>query len=883
MSRLKTAYEQSKVIGPLYTGGPVALASDGLHIISCVGEEALLTRLSDGQELRRFITDSETIHSLCLTPSASHLVIFTGSLSLHIFEDPLAPPSSANNTVHPTRVIHKAHEAPVHVCKVDPTSSLLASGSADGVVKVWDIRRGHITHAFKGHGGVVSALVFRYTHDTSSVVVTEPELHLITASVDTRIRIFDLSPASSRQGSGKPVAVLEGHSSVPRGLDVTPDGKWLLSAGRDSIALLWDLHGNSTSSKKKGVKRGILSSSLSRTITILERVEAAGWVDNEDGALHFFTAGQKGIVKIWDARSGSSLCALNEAVEENEEEQREIVYASCIRDKSIIMTVHADQNILLFSVSSRSLIQQLIGFNDEIVAASFLSFSTQDSHIAIAANSSLIRIYSVEGNDARLLPGHSGIVLSLCSSAKKRFLASGSKDKSARLWTFSKVLSAWLNVAVCEGHAESVGAVALSRKYYGADPDREAPRFMFTGSQDRTIKMWDLSPVSSTVDSTTNVPVRCKSLTTHKAHEKDINSLDVSPNDRYLASGSQDKTAKIYEIVYTADGTRGEIKLLGTCKGHKRGVWTVKFGHVERVLATGSGDKTVKLWNLDDFSCVKTFEGHTNSVLQVEFLNQDMQIASAASDGLLKLWNVRTEECVSTMDNHENKVWALAVSSDESMIVTGAADSVITLWRDCTKEKQLERQAGLEKTVLQEQDFSNYLAMKDYQNAISLALAMDRPGRLLSLFKQVICPDVPDLNSIEVGSVTGKTSVDMVLKKLPAVELASLLRHVRDWNANAKTSPVAQGILNALFKLRTVDDIADALQANISSTPFKSISGSTNSTLSLNELIQTLIPYTERHLARLDRLVQDSYVLDYVLGEMDGGLIVEDDGMEIDL
>lgn len=186
-------------------------------------------------------------------------------------------------------------------------------------------------------------------------------------------------------------------------------------------------------------------------------------------------------------------------------------------------------------------------------------------------------------------------------------MASGGKDKSARIWAYGVDSGTWNCVAICEGHAESIGAVAMSQ--YPAKTDGAAhPKFMFTGSQDRTLKMWDLSSVPLSDDSLTEEPLRCKSLTTHKAHEKDINSLDIAPNDRLLASGSQDRTAKVYEIDYvvTASGAvRGEIKLLGTCKGHKRGVWTVKFGRTERVLATGSGDKSIKLWSLDDFTCVK--------------------------------------------------------------------------------------------------------------------------------------------------------------------------------------------------------------------------------------------------------------------------------------
>jgi U3 small nucleolar RNA-associated protein 13 len=181
---------------------------------------------------------------------------------------------------------------------------------------------------------------------------------------------------------------------------------------------------------------------------------------------------------------------------------------------------------------------------------------------------------------------------------------------------------------------------------------------------------------------------------TLKAHEKDINSLDVSPNDKLLVSGSQDRTARVYEIDYSSGKTiRGELKLLGICKGHKRGIWTVRFGRTERVLATGSGDKTIKLWSLDDFTCVKTFEGHTNSVLRIDFINMGMQLVSAASDGLVKVWNVKEEECITTMDNHEDKVWALAISSDEATIVSGSADSMVTFWEDCTEQLEEEKEA----------------------------------------------------------------------------------------------------------------------------------------------------------------------------------------------
>lgn len=277
-----------------------------------------------------------------MSPNGKHLLLFTSSLALRIFEIPSST-APLTRPVQPTRVTARAHDAPVHVCKTDPTSTYLASGSADGVVKVWDIQRGFITHVFKGHGGVVSALAFNYPFDPSSVHRVE-KMQLITASVDTRIRIFDLSAAAARAGApSKPEAVLEGHVSVPRALDVSSDGKWLLSGGRDSVVLIWDisseaaLASKSRSSKGKG-KEKEYSPVLFKTIPILERVEALGILKSDEDVtgttsapmkLRFYTAGEKGIVKIWDAVDSKMLFALgqeHEDVSEDQEEQRQIVH-----------------------------------------------------------------------------------------------------------------------------------------------------------------------------------------------------------------------------------------------------------------------------------------------------------------------------------------------------------------------------------------------------------------------------------------------------------------------------------------------------------------------------------------------------------------------------
>jgi U3 small nucleolar RNA-associated protein 13 len=140
-------------------------------------------------------------------------------------------------------------------------------------------------------------------------------MHLISASVDTRIRIFNLTEGSST--SSKPEAVLEGHVSVPRGLDVSRDGRWLVSGGRDSVVLIWDLHSKaSTSASSKGKKKSdgkrVLTPKLFSTIPVLERVEAVGILrsqDDEDEStwetLNFYTGGEKGVVRFWNAKTAT--------------------------------------------------------------------------------------------------------------------------------------------------------------------------------------------------------------------------------------------------------------------------------------------------------------------------------------------------------------------------------------------------------------------------------------------------------------------------------------------------------------------------------------------------------------------------------------------------
>ncbi len=116
------------------------------------------------------------------------------------------------------------------------------------------------------------------------------------------------------------------------------------------------------------------------------------------------------------------------------------------------------------------------------------------------------------------------------------------------------------------GHSSWVDSVIYS-------PDG---RYLASGSWDKTIKVWDV--------------VTGTELRTLTGHSDRVRSVVYSPDGRYLASGSWDKTIKVWDVV---TGTE-----LRTLAGYSGWVWSVAYSPDGRYLASGNGDKTIKIWEV---------------------------------------------------------------------------------------------------------------------------------------------------------------------------------------------------------------------------------------------------------------------------------------------
>ncbi|KAF9059818.1 WD40-repeat-containing domain protein [Rhodocollybia butyracea] len=298
------------------------------------------------------------------------------------------------------------------------------------------------------------------------------------------------------------------------------------------------------------------------------------------------------------------------------------------------------------------------------------------------------------------IEGHSSIIHSVAFSPDGNHIASGSADRTLRIWD---ARTGDLLVGPFNGHEDEVKCVAFS-----CDGGK-----IVSGSYDKTMHVWDAQ-----TGKIIGVPLT--------GHTDRVNFVCFSPNGKQIASASLDKTICIWDW----DEHSSECNTAPLVLKHAAPVRAVAFApDRDQVVSgtgdpTGSGDSLVQVWDTSTGKPVTgPLEGHTQYIRSVAFSTDGKYILSLShesariwqvctgaeviaintpigtdaysaaftpngeqivvgySDTLLRIWDVQTGALVSApIDGHSGAVLSVSVSPDGMRIASGSGDKTIRVW-----------------------------------------------------------------------------------------------------------------------------------------------------------------------------------------------------------
>lgn len=161
--------------------------------------------------------------------------------------------------------------------------------------------------------------------------------------------------------------------------------------------------------------------------------------------------------------------------------------------------------------------------------------------------------------------------------------------------------------------------------------------------------------------------------------------LSVSASIHQLNSQRREMTASDPESLAVINRTMGKQEVPANqsktvLSGHKKKITVIAFSPDRSLLATGSDDKTVKLWKPSTGELITTLAGHQDRIYDLKFSPDGRFLATLSYDKKPKVWNVATGQLQATLLGHKGKIYNLDFSPDGQTIVTGSDDGTAILW-----------------------------------------------------------------------------------------------------------------------------------------------------------------------------------------------------------
>jgi WD40 repeat protein/tRNA A-37 threonylcarbamoyl transferase component Bud32 len=186
-------------------------------------------------------------------------------------------------------------------------------------------------------------------------------------------------------------------------------------------------------------------------------------------------------------------------------------------------------------------------------------------------------------------------------------------------------------------------------------------RWLASGGEDHTVRVWEAA---------TGANIR-----TLREHTQHVWGVAFSPGGEWLASASADQTAVVWETA-----TWKKVRVLS---GHGAGVWAVAFSGDGRHLALGCGDGMVRVVDLRRQEPPLSWRGDPRAVQGLAYTRDGRRLASGGMDGV-KVWDAATGRPMPGPSGHTGIVRGVAFSPDGHFLAAARTDGSILVWDTST-------------------------------------------------------------------------------------------------------------------------------------------------------------------------------------------------------